>query len=134
MEAENNKYYLNEGSMDKTFFDEYIRHQIISSGCKKKCDKILEDFEFIEYYTIGLKSDRVACYSELWFLDINLDDNKYLPVLIEDINTSSYYSLSRCSMDNDYDEDNNYKTIDEILELCPIDVKETVYNILHNKI
>ena len=73
MDSQNNKYYLNEGSMDKTFFDEYIRHHI-TSNYKKKCDKILEDFEFIEYYSIGLKSDRVACYNELWFLDINLDN------------------------------------------------------------
>jgi hypothetical protein len=125
-----NKYYLNKGSMDKTFFNEYIRNNV-QKNLQKKCDKILEDFEFIEYYTIGLKSDRVACYNELWFLDINLADNKYLPVLIENINTSSCYSLSRCSMDVDYDEDNNYKTLDEILELCHTSVISQVANIIN---
>ena len=132
-ETQDNKYSVNKGVMDKTFFNNYIRDHI-SSGCKKKCDKILEDNDFIEYYSIGLKSDRIACYSELWFLDINLNNNKYLPVFIEDINTSSYYSLSRCSLDYDNDDEDDYKTIDDILELCPVDVKTKIYDILHNNI
>lgn len=134
MDSQNNKYYLNEGSMTKSFFDDYIKHHINKGNNLQKCEKILEDYEFIEYYSIGLKSDRVACYSELWFLDINLNDNKCLPILIEDINTSSYYSLSRCDMDIDYDEDNNYKTLEEILDLCPVSVIPNIKKLLHNKI
>jgi hypothetical protein len=132
-EAQCNTYNLNQGLMDKLFFDNYISVRI-SSGCKKKCDKILEDNDFIEYYSIGIKSDRIdynsieLYYNELWFLDINLNDNKYLPVFIENINTSSYYSLSRCSMDND---DDNYKTIDEILELCPVSSIPNIKNIIN---
>jgi hypothetical protein len=129
-ETQDNTYNLNQGSMDKIFFDEYIRIKC-NKNLQKKCNKILEDYDFIEYYSLGLKSDRIACYSELWFLDINLNDNKLLPIFIENINTSSCYSLARCSMDND---DDNYKTIDEILELCPLDIKTKIYNILHNKI
>jgi hypothetical protein len=144
MESQNqdNKYYINQGSMDKDFFTEYIREHI-QTNLQKKCDKILEEIDFIEYYSIGLKSDRIACYSELWFIDIiNLSNNKYLPVFIQDINTSSPYALSRCNMiDNEEEEEknteddtegenNNYKTLEEVLELCPSSVSIQISNIL----
>ncbi len=131
------KYCLNYSSMDKDFFDEYIKHHIITKDCKKlnkKINDILEAEGIIECYSIGLKSERVASYSELWFLDINLESGLYLPVFIQDINTSSYYALSRCNnqdFDNDDDTDyDNFKSIDEILELCPKSTREQVSKIL----
>ena len=84
---QNNKYYTNHGSMDKDFFTEYIR-SYIQKNLQHRCDKILDDYKYIEYYSIGLKSNRVASYSELWFLDINLSDNNFLPVYMTHILSS----------------------------------------------
>ncbi len=122
-----NKFYVNKGLLNKEFFCEYIRDNV-QTNLQKYCDKILNDFEFIEYYSIGCKSNRQACYSELWFLDINMDDI-LLPVYIEHINTSSSYALSRCNMDED-NEDNNYKSLDEILNWCPNYHKSQINKIL----
>lgn len=139
-QTQDNKYCVNKGVMDKSFFNEYIREYVknsCSNNMLKKCDKILEDFEFIEYFSIGIESDRIACYSELWFLDINESsiNNKLLPVFIKDINTSSYYSLARCSMDyEDSDDEDDYKTLDEILSWCPSSTVDVINKILHNKI
>ncbi len=133
----NNQFYINEGSIDKSFFDDFIRSHV-QKNLQKKCDKILEDYELIEYYSIGCKSDRVACYSELWFLDINMDNickekGVLLPVYISDINTSSPYSLARCYYDSDnQDEDeDNYKTIEEILKWCPKSCRSQINRILN---
>ena len=49
-EIQDNTYNLNQGSMDKSFFNEYIREYVIKNCSKlllKKCDKILEDYDFI---------------------------------------------------------------------------------------
>ena len=136
-QCHNNKYYLNKGSIDKSFFDDFIRSNV-QKNLQKKCDKMLEDNELIEYYSIGCKSDRVACYSELWFLDINMDNickekGVLLPIYISDINTSSPYSLARCYYNQDYDDnqdDDNYKTIDEILKWCPKSCRSQINRIL----
>jgi hypothetical protein len=101
---------------------------------------MLEDYELIEYYSIGCKSNRVACYSELWFLDINMDNickekGVLLPVYIPDINTSSPYSLAKCYYNQDYNDDNqdedNYKTIYEILKWCPKSCRNQINRILN---
>jgi hypothetical protein len=135
MDAENNKYYLSYSSIDKDFFDTYIKHHI-QKNLHKKCMNILDNEEFIECYSVGIKSERVACYSELWFLDINLKPGLYLPVFISDINTSSCYALYRCNMDNDNESINedNYKSINELVDMCPKSTKELVNKILNNKI
>ncbi len=129
-------FYINKGSIDKSFFDDFIRSHV-QKNLQKKCDKILEDYELIEFYSIGCKSDKVACYSELWFLDINMDNickekGVLLPIYIPDINTSSPYSLARCYYDNEDDNQNedNYKTIEEILKWCPKSCKNQIYRIL----
>ena len=136
-QTQNNKYYLNKGNIDKSFFDEYIKDHV-QKNLHNKCNNILNNYEFIEYYSIGLKSNRVACYSELWFLDINLKDNKLLPVYIENINTSSCYSLCRCNQtegsDNDDEDEDDYKTLEEILEMCPVSIIPQINKILHNEI
>lgn len=128
------KYCLNYSSMDKAFFDTYIKHHIITFGCKnlhEKCENILEDDGIIECYSVSVNSELVACYSELWFLDINLGSGLYLPVFISDINTSSYYALSRCNMDNDDDTDfDNFKSIDELVEMCPKSCRGQINKIL----
>jgi hypothetical protein len=129
----NSRFNINKGSIDKYFFDNYIRNHV-QKNLQKRCDKILENYEFIEYYSIGCKSDRITCYSELWFLDINIDNickekGVLLPVYIPDINTSSPYSLARCY--NQDEQEDDYKTIDEILKWCPKSCRNKINIILN---
>jgi hypothetical protein len=129
----NSRFNINKGSIDKYFFDNYIRNHV-QKNLQKRCDKILENYEFIEYYSIVCKSDRITCYSELWFLDINIDNickekGVLLPVYIPDINTSSPYSLARCY--NQDEQEDDYKTIDEILKWCPKSCRNKINIILN---
>jgi hypothetical protein len=135
----NLRFNINKGSIDKSFFDDFIRSHV-QKNLQKRCDKMLEDNELIEYYSIGCKSERVACYSELWFFDINMDNickekGVLLPIYIQDINTSSPYSLARCYYNQDDDDDvDNYKTIDEILKWCPKSCRNQINIILTEKL
>ena len=131
----NLRFNINKGSIDKSFFDDFIRSHV-QKNLQKKCDKMLEDNELIEFYSIGCKSERVACYSELWFFDINMDNickekGVLLPIYISDINTSSPYSLARCYYNDNQDYD-NYKTIDEILKWCPKSCRSQINRILND--
>ncbi len=110
-----NGFYINQGIMDKSFFDSFIRHNIYSKKLLQTCNKIFELDEFIEYYTICLDNNLQCHYNELWLLDI-CDNYKYFPVYIQNINTSSGYAASRCGMDR---EEDYYMTLDEIIKICP---------------
>ncbi len=121
------QYILNSLVMDETFYKEFIRHNI-QKNLQSKCDKIINDYGFIECYSLGLDSDRQCCYSELWLIDIHQDiHNYYLPVFIEHINTSSEYALSKCYLDNDEEVS---LSLEEILEICPKSTRMAVENIL----
>ena len=129
------KFYLNFSFINKNFFDNYIKDHV-QKNLQKRCDKILEDYEFIECYSIGLKSECIACYNELWLLDINMDEiskekGMYLPIFIENINTSSCYALERCSMDNNSINEENYKSLDELLIMCPKSCRSQLSKILY---
>ncbi len=126
-------YLLNNCSMDKNFFDNYVK-QYVQKNLHKKCNNILDNDGIIECYSIGIESNRIACYSELFLLDINLNDGLYLPVFIKDINTSSYYALSRCNMDCDNEDNDLEVDINKIIDMCPKSTREQVNNILHNKV
>ncbi len=122
-------YILTAGVIDETFYKDFIVHHI-QKNLQAKCNKIINDSEFIECYSIGIKSDRQCSYSELWLLDINLNINNknyYLPIFIEDINTSSEYAMSRSYLDNDEEVS---KSLDEILNMCPESTRSQLKNIL----
>ena len=110
-----NQYILNSLVMDETFYKDFIRDNI-QKNLQSKCDKIINDYGFIECYSIGLDSDRQCCYSELWLIDYHNVNNYYLPVFIEHINTSSEYAFSKCYLDNDEEVS---KSLEQILEICP---------------
>jgi hypothetical protein len=65
---------------------------------------------FIEYkvysFTGKTDGDIGLFYSEIWLLDLSTQcGGKYSPVVVNRINTSSAYAMSRCGMDREEDED-----------------------------
>lgn len=109
-----------------TFYKDFITNKLnkkLIDYIESKFYELDEDERFIEGYSITYPTELPYCYGELFLLDINLPDNKYLPVNFSMINTSSPYAMVRCGMEPDETEDydnheNTYKTKEEILELC----------------
>ena len=92
--------------INDNFFDKNLKKHISSNKIIKKIKNIIKE----EEYT----------YTEFLFFEI---DNKYIPILIENINTSSPYAYEKgyFTLDNNENEDNdeiykNYKI--EINDLC----------------
>ncbi len=121
-----NGFYINQGIMDKDFFESFILNHISSKKMINNCNKIFDLDEFIEYYTVCTSSNHQCYYNELWLLDI-CDDNKYYPVYIQNINTSSGYAASRCGMDR---EEDYYMSLDEIINICPNSTHNYINKIL----
>ncbi len=130
------QFYLNSASIDKDFFDNYIKDHV-QKNLHNRFDKIFENNDFIEGYSVGVKSNRVACYSELWLLDIDIKEKgTLLPIFIEDINTSSYYSLARCNMVDDNESINEYyyKSLEELVNMCPKSCRSQLKKILEKTV
>ncbi len=93
----------------------------------------MEDEEkYVEAKTIYFKGMNQCYYTELILLDI---DSKYIPVLIENINTSSTYCLEKSYWEYDNEDEYNEEKIiklDEIINnLFPIFNKEKFSKIVY---
>lgn len=127
-EMMNDKYYLNEGCMERHFFDEYISENASDAIIAKIEEYWTDPEEFLEYKVFGLENptDRKGLeYSECWLLDYK---DGYLPVVATGINSSSRYSMCRCGMDRDLDDDEEPErlTLDEICEMMSDKYKTTL--------
>lgn len=128
------KYYMNNGSMDRHFFDEYLAENASKVVLQKINEYWTDEEDFLEYKVFGLEnpSDRkVLEYSECWILDYT---DGYLPIVATGINTSSCYSMCRCGMDRELDDDEEPErlTLDEICELMSKKYKTTTKTVLQN--
>lgn len=98
-------YYVH-GRFNEEIYNEYIK-QHLTTKSNDLINNILNSYEiedrYINYISIGLKSDRPCSYSELLLLELNNNESTYIPVFILHINTSSQYSLMRVYTD-DYHE------------------------------
>jgi hypothetical protein len=108
--------YYSEGQFSKSQIDEYIKNSM-----SKKQYKILlnlwknTDDKIIEFKSIGINNPNGYTYNELFLFDINDNDNKYMPVYVQNINTSSVYALMRLGTnDDDDDDENNFISIDDL--------------------
>jgi len=106
--------------INDNFFDENLKKHISSNKIIKKIKNIIKEEEFIEIYSFQFSGNKEYTYTEFLFFEI---DNKYIPILIENINTSSPYAYEKgyFTLDNNENEDNdeiykNYKI--EINDLC----------------
>ncbi len=103
-----------------SFYEKYLVNKLgkkLVSFIEKKFSDTDKEDRFIEGYSITFDSELSCCYNELFLLDVGFDDNKFLPIIVDGINTSSPYALTKCSIDS-YDEDDIHeKTKEEIKEM-----------------
>jgi hypothetical protein len=131
-----NKIFINKGIIDYRFYNEFIKYHLpknIKNIIKEMWLKLEDEEKHIEFFSISLKSELQCCYNQLLFLDCCLDEyNLYYVVYIRNINTSSAYALASCYIyDEEDEEDNNYLTIDEVLELvCKYNNKDEINKLL----
>ena len=99
------------GYMDEYFLKTFL-YDKLNSKQKRDADKLFKaDPEgYIEYRNYGFRGttdgDTGLYYSEIWLLDlITNNGGKCSPVVVNRINTSSAYAMSRCGMDREEDED-----------------------------
>lgn len=118
-------YVLNNGSFDFDFYDEYLRNQA-HPFCNNTIDSLKNQYDdiCIDYYSLTLKGNYEYTYNELWLLDINLPGNKYFPIFINEINTSSPYAMMRSTMITD--EIEKEVTKDHIMDLITDKVKKEI--------
>lgn len=99
LESSLETYVLNNGSFDYDFYNEYLRSNA-HPYCNNAIDKLKEDYDdiVIDYFALSFKGNHEYTYSELWLIDINLPNNKYFPIFINEINSSSPYAMMRSTM------------------------------------
>jgi hypothetical protein len=102
-------YYVN-GRFDEKIYNEYIKQHLTTKD-NNLINNMLNSYEaedrYINYISIGLKSDMPCSYSELLLLELNNNESTYIPVFNLHINTSSLYSLMRTYTDNDDNDNDN---------------------------
>jgi hypothetical protein len=114
--------YYTKGFINYEFFNNYIKNKLpkkcletINSNWKN-IDEDDRQIDILTFYFNGMNS---CYYTELILLDI---DNYYIPVLIENINTSSPYCLEKSyfELDNDDNDDDNIDKTNtmELDEIC----------------
>ncbi len=133
-EMTNTKYYIDTGCMNRNFFDEYLADKATKAVLQKIKEYWSDPEEFLEYYAFRLDNptDRKGLeYSECWLLDYK---DGYLPLIATGINTSSCYSMCRCGMDRELDEDEEPQrlTLDEICEMMSDKYKTTLKTTVEN--
>jgi len=106
-------FYNSAVMIDKSGYNEYIRKY-----APKQLDKIIDaidDEEAIYGYTIGLPNSRQCFYDQLWLIEAG---NEYIPVLIQDINTSSGMAMWSCGIypDDEGDEEDREWTLDRLID------------------
>jgi hypothetical protein len=99
------------GCMDENFMKTFLLEKM-NANQKRDATKLFKaDPEgFIEYRNISFRGatdgDNGLFYSEIWLLDLSTEcGGKMSPIVVNRINTSSAYAMSRCGMDREEDED-----------------------------
>jgi len=90
----------------------------ITKSAPKKIDKFFEkidDEDCVEGYLIKLPNSHPSYYDELWLLDIN-DNTGLAPVLIQNINVSSYHALWCCNFEDDEETETKWN-LDELIDV-----------------
>jgi len=142
------KLYMRSGRIDLDFFNTYIKAQLFPNDLaiiSKSINHLMQlepEERYFEYYSITTKGRKEYLYLELLLLDINHDSNKFFPIFISDINTSSPYALERCYTDYDYDNSDSDSDSESDIEsryvhvekLEQMMIKNSFYNIIKQSI
>ena len=119
-------YQPNTFCIDKSGYNEYIR-----SKSPKQLNKIideLDDEEAIYGYTIGFSNSRQCHYDSLWIIDAG---KEYIPVLIQNINTSSYFAMWCCGIYQDEDEENQIEwSFEDLIEFVGEGWRKTLRKVI----
>ena len=122
-------------SISKEDFNEYL----IQDAPKviKKFVNSCSDEDFIECYCIKLPNDRNTgyLYDELWLVDCCVENGGMIPLVVQNINTSSPYAFWECGIYPDIDEDdedsvNPELNVDGVKELVNDEYVKVVDKIL----
>lgn len=106
--------YYTRGSFSFEQFNDYIKDNLSTKEYKFLSNIWSNDEEaFIDFISITMPNEKGYMYNELLLLDINSEECSYLPVYIENINTSSPYAFMRSS----FDEENETMELDDLKEL-----------------
>jgi hypothetical protein len=106
--------FENSGSMDKDFMTTFLWNKM-NNRQKRVATKLFEEEPeaYIEYKVISFNGatdgDSGLFYSEIWLLDLgsNYFISRYSAVVVNRINNSSAYAMTRCGMDYDNDDDDD---------------------------
>jgi hypothetical protein len=127
--------YYTRGLINHDFFNDYLKKKLP----KKSLDIIYNEWKNIdeesiqiETLTFYFKGMGLCYYTELILLDIN---DCYIPVLIENINTSSPYCLSKSYFELEDDNDNNGDDDDDNNESHKMELNEICekLHLIYNK-
>ncbi len=130
-ETKPKKWYIHSGKMSSYTFERSFQQFLPKNQTKRMTEYLKEQGEdgYIEYLRVSIYVDTDTDYefSSIWFLDINLDNGKYQPVLKTGINTSSVLALEMCGMEEDEDEDEEDEE-DMLYDLeCILSLVDTKY-------
>ena len=98
------------GFMGENFLRTFL-YDKLNAKQKRNADKLFkaDPESYIEYRNYSFRGatdgDIGLFYSEIWLLDLTECGGKCSPVVVNRINTSSAYAMSRCGMDREVDED-----------------------------
>lgn len=94
--------YYTKGSFTLEQFNDYIKNNL-STKEYKFLNNIWQNDEdtLIDFISITMPNEKGYMYNELLLLDIRFQECSYLPVYIENINTSSPYAFMRSEFDEE---------------------------------
>lgn len=128
-----NQICYSKGIFDKKTYNDFIKCYLTTKENYLVDAMFNSNDDYINYISIGLKSEAFCCYDELLLLEINNLEICYLPVIIPNINTSSPYSLMRCYTDDD-SEDEYQMTLGELQKIISKNYNiKKIINIINEK-
>ena len=94
---------MNDFAINKSDFNTYLRLDS-NNTIINYIDTLEEDEDEYNIYCmkINLNGNYSYTYHELWLIDVN---DSYIPLIVEDINTSSPHALWSSSLINDHSDD-----------------------------
>lgn len=94
----NPKMTVSEGCLDESFVTTYLLDHAHKSD-KRKLAEMVKDDGTVEYIRIGFPGFNQCHYDHCWLIEDSI------LIYVDDINTSSGYSMCMCGMDREYDDD-----------------------------
>ena len=121
---------LTRGCFGMEFYEDFIKHNLTKKQ-QKLLKEAINDDGSAEYERIAFKSntDSVVEFTTIFIIDV---DGSSVPVICDNVNTSSCLALCLCGTDceggDESDEENELYSAKEIGDMCDKRVSETITN------